>query len=140
VPDEMTTLFRILIDTAGLSLSQATEFLDARSDSVMSWSSGRRTPPGGILNDLHELLSRQHFAAQHGADTIIKKIKRHSAPEIIDIGICVDDHEARSLGWPTVSAHAAVIGCMVAMLPHDLMHRIRIVPRGSSAAADAHRL
>ena len=82
------------------------------------------------------------MARTPSSNAIIKTIKRHHVPETIEIGVCADDHEARSLGWPTVSAHAAVVGHMLAMLPPDMIGRVRIVPRGSSAAtaaaADAH--
>ncbi len=134
----MTTLFRILMDTAGLSLAQASAFLDARQDSVMSWSSGRRSTPPGVTAELHGLISRQHRAAQEA----VKIIKKHSTAAEIEIGIAVDDHEAQSLGWPCVGAHAAVIGMTVAQLPSDLAARVVVVSRGTSAAtaaaADAH--
>ncbi len=136
------SLFRILIDTAGLSLSQASHFLDAREDSVMSWSSGRRGTPDGVIDELLDLVTRQRLAAQHGADTIIKKIKKHGLSAAVEIGISADDHEAQSLGWPTVSVHGAVIGMMLSSLPAHIARRAVIVPRGSTAAtakaADQH--
>ena len=138
----MTTLFRILIDACGLSLREAADFLDSREDSIMSWSSGRRGTPPGVIEELHELLTRQTIAAQHGADVIRKKMKKNGAPETVEIGIAADDHEAQGLGWPTVSAHAAVIGKMLALLPSGAARRVVIVPRGSTPptakAADQH--
>ena len=138
----MMTIFRILIDTAGLSLVQASAFLDAREDSVMSWSSGRRPTPPGVITELHELIAHQQLAARQSAAHIEKIMNDNGTPEVIEIGVSADDHEAQSLGWPTVSAHAAVIGMSVALLPAEIVARVSIVPRGSTAAtakaADAH--
>jgi hypothetical protein len=126
-----------MMDTAGLSLAQASAFLDARQDSVMSWSSGRRSTPPGVIDELQDLVFRQQVAAQEAAAVILKKIKKCGLPETIEIGIAADDHEAQSLGWPAVSAHAAVVGMTLALLPRSFISRVAIVPRGSTAASAA---
>lgn len=58
--------------------------------------------------------------------------------DVIELGVSADNHEAQSLGWPCVGAHAAVLGLVAARCGQP----VRIVPRGSTvataAAADAH--
>lgn len=68
------TLFASLLARLGLSQTQAATLLDARLDSVKSWSSGRRNAPDGVLDELAHLneevmrLSRESLAAWQKAD------------------------------------------------------------------------
>jgi hypothetical protein len=132
------TLFRILISTAGLSLAQASAFLKVSEDSAASWSSGRRAPPPGVIAELHGLISRQENAAFEAAEAFEELVAAYPKTKTFEIGISADDHEAQSLGWPTVSAHAAFIGRMISMLmfaPH-IINRIAIVSRDPDLDAE----
>lgn len=139
------TPFRLLLDATGLSVREAAAFLKIREDTAMSWSSGRRTTPDGVIDELFTLLDRQRRAASETIDQIRILVRRQGVmPEQIEIGISADDHEAWSLGWPAASAHAAVARMVLEQAPPDLRHRLLFVPRGSTsasaAATDAHRL
>jgi hypothetical protein len=131
------TLFRILMNAAGLSLAQASAFLGARQDSVVSWSSGRRATPAGVIAEMHALTSRQQRAASEGSAVIEQQVAQHGMPEAIELGLAADDHEAQSLGWPTMSAHAAVLGLTLSLLSPGPAARVVLVPRGSTAASAA---
>jgi hypothetical protein len=131
------TLYAIMLSTSGLSQREAAEFHEVAEESVYSWCRGRRRAPDGIIDELHELIARQQAAADEAASVIEKNLAAKGTPETIDIGVCTDDHEAQSLGWPTASAHAAVIGKTLAQIIYPVIHRIRIVPRGSTAASAA---
>ncbi|HQF31786.1 MAG TPA: hypothetical protein PLJ34_10105, partial [Hyphomicrobiales bacterium] len=55
---------------------------------------------------------------------------KHGAPDSVELGLSSDDHEAQSIGWPCVGAHAAVLGLVAARVDVPLA----IVPRGSTIA------
>ena len=129
----MLTPFALLLGRCGLSHREAAELLAVRLDTVKSWSTGRNRAPAGAITALRGIYARIDQAA---AETLA--LIRQQAPEEIEIGIATDDHEARSLGWPCVGAHAALAGLVVARCGVPA----RIVPRGSTvataAAADTH--
>jgi len=62
---------------------------------------------------------------------------KNDMPDDIEVGIAVDDHDAQSLGWPCVGAHAAVIRRLIEILPKDIAKKIKVVPRGSTLATAA---
>lgn len=113
--------------------------LGVRFDTVNSWSSGRRTPPEGVIRQLRDLYARIEQAASQGlagyADAIAQL---GDAPDAIELGLAADDAEAQSIGWPCVGAMAAAFGLIAARAEVP----VRIVPRGaalaSAAAADIH--
>jgi DNA-binding XRE family transcriptional regulator len=132
----MTTLFLLLLNSCGLSQKEAADTLDARLDTIKSWSSGRRTPPPNVLALLRHLAS---YIDRRADDYIVFTIDKN--PQSVEIGYCADDAEAKSLGFPCVGAHNALIARLIAGLPDSI--EIKIVPRGSTpttaAAADAHQ-
>ena len=138
-----TTVFTLLVQICGLSLGEAATFLGVRLDTVKSWSAGRNPTPGGALGELAALAERIEDAADAALDEIARLAAEHGAPETIELGIAVDDHEAQSLGWPCVGAHRAVLARVVAAGTAD-GQRFAVVPRGSTpvtaAAADAREV
>lgn len=131
-------IFAEILRGVGLSQQEAADWLNVSLDSVKSWGQGRRTPPTGILAELHALAERQDRAAHMGAASWVDA----GSPAVIEIGLASDDHEAADLGWPCVGAHRTVIRRMWEMLPAET--RVTIVPRGSTpataAAIEAHGL
>lgn len=133
----MKSLYALLRERCGLSIREAASFHDVPNDTVVSWSSGRRNAPAGVIAELRELHATIELAAAHGVAEI-QSLIRDRAPESIEIGLATDDHEAQQLGFPCVGAHAAALGRIAALI--DLP--IKIAPRGTTAAtaaaADAH--
>lgn len=134
--------YRLALRLSGLSLQQAGGFHDVRRSSVEHWAQGRRRVPPDILAQIHDLIHRQMRAAIEGAETIRQLLEREPDTEAIDLARPTDDHEAQSLGFPTLSAWDAMAGMILALLPLDTAARVVVVPRGSTpstaAAADAH--
>jgi len=129
----MLTVFALLLDRCGLSHREAADVLGVRLDTVKSWAAGRNRAPPGAVADLRTIYARIERAAEEALAVI-----REQAPELVEIGLASDDHEARSLGWPCVGAHAALLGLIAARCGAP----VRVVPRGTTAAtagaADAH--
>lgn len=133
----MSTTFTLLCGRCGLSQREAAELLGVRLDTVKSWAIGRNPTPPGVIDELRGLYARITRAANEALKALAEA---KAKADKIEIGLASDNHEARSLGWPCVGAHAAVLGIIAAKstLP------VKIIPRGSSpetaAAADAHGL
>lgn len=108
---------------------------------VRRWMSGQQ-PPQSVIDEMFTLIDRQTRAAHEVVRLIQARLAMQDMLVFIELGLSADDHEAQSLGWPTASAHAAVIRRVVESLLPRLRHLIRIVPRGSTpasaAAADSH--
>ena len=132
------TPFRLLLDLSGLSQREAAAFLDARPDTVVSWSSGRRTAPVGAVDEMAQLVEAQTQAAHNALEQIAQLIEGQDEGVKIEFGYPADDYEAQALGFPTPSAWGAMAARVVAKFPG----RIRLVPRGSTpataAAIEAH--
>jgi hypothetical protein len=116
----------------------------------MSWSSGRRSPPQAVLEDLarlHQLIKATAVQQIAQMKTLLVKAKaENKMPAFIELGYAADDQEAQLLGLPCVGAHAALLGLIMAGLILDgsvPASSLRLVPRGSTpttaGAADAHR-
>lgn len=118
--------FAMLLGLTGLSQREAADFLDARLDTVKSWSSGRNRCPDGVIEDLSDLAERQERAADEAINAITE------APEgaDVEIGYPVDDVEAQALGWPCVGAWKGMAARVVAFSDKP----VRLVPRGSTLA------
>ncbi len=131
------TLFASILAACGLSQSEAAELLGVRLDTVKSWSSGRRTVSPGALSELLALARRQDRAAAEAAEAW----RQAGRPERVEVGVAADDHEARSLGWPSVGAHLAVARRLWELIGDQAT--VVVGPRGATqataAAADAHR-
>lgn len=126
------SLYSLLRERCGLSLREAAEFHRVPVNTINSWSSGRRSPPDGVIEELRSLYDRIETAAHALVETIGDNMAD------VELGISSDDHEARSLGWPCVGAQAAALGLAAMWIDNE----VTIVPRGattaSAAAADEH--
>ena len=124
------TPFKLLMDLCGLSIREAADYLGVRLDTAKSWSADRRTCPESVLDDLRTLASRQATAAEQA----LAVLASHStAPDEIELGYPVDDHEAKTLGWPCIGAWKGMAARFVAGSPV----RVIMVPRGSTVATAA---
>lgn len=101
--------FRALTMLAGLSLGEASTFLDARLDTVKAWSSGRNSCPQGALDELSELIARQEGAADEAINILDRLSKKHGWPQAVEISVSDD--------WPCEGARWAVIARIVSALP-----------------------
>ncbi len=82
------------------------------------------------------LIDRQAEAADQQLGAIDEIAERMGAmPGQIELGVSSDDYEARTLGWPSTSAHWAVVARVIAEAPPDV--EVRVVPRGSTVATAA---
>ena len=92
--------------------------------------------PTDALTMLNGLIDRQDIAARETLSIIMQHIDN---PELedVEIGVSVDDHEAQSIGWPTASAHAAVIHRLMEIAEDPVRRRIRVVPRGATPGTAA---
>jgi len=136
----MTTIFSLLTQVCGLSQREAAAFLDARIDTVKSWSAGRNPAPSGVIDELAVLAEKIDAAA----DGLVEAIANMPADgTIIELGIASDDVEAQTIGWPCVGAHRAALALAVARGMAE-GHLFKISPRGSTVgvagAADIHDL
>ncbi len=133
------TPFALLCHECGLSTREAAAFHDVRHDTALSWSSGRRNPPPAVLADLVALRRRIERAADEAIALMRSPASRGA--DVIELGFCVDDAEAKGLGLPCAGAHAALLARVVAVAIED-GRAVRLVPRGSTsataAASDAH--
>ena len=132
------TLYKNLLNVSGLSHLEAAHFHDVRRDTINSWSSGRNPTPDGVILEIATLIQKMHTAINESMAAVAQQKQK---PQTIELGLCSDDHEAQTLGWPCVSVHARVIGTIAAQLI-ALGHNVEIVPRGSTpstaAAIEAH--
>ncbi len=125
----MTSLYALLRERCGLSLREAADLHGVSHDSVVSWSSGRRRPPAGVIAELRALYVR----IENAADQIVAMAEDAGADVEIELGLASDDAEAQSIGWPCVGAQAAALGVGAALIDNP----VTIVPRGSTAATAA---
>lgn len=128
----MKSLYALLRERCGLSLRDAATFHVVPIDTVVSWSSGRRRAPDGVIAELRDLYDKIENAAHKAVEFI------GDDTADIELGIASDDSEAQSLGWPCVGAQAASLGLVAAYIDNA----VTITPRGSTlataGAADAH--
>lgn len=124
------TLFKLFLQSTGLSTREAARFLNVSLDTVKSWSSGRNNCPDGVLDEMSELIDLQN---QMAAEIIEKK----SGVDKIEIGYCTDDHEAQVLDLPTKSAHDAIIRRVVDCVDEEIREDIILAPLVSTALAIA---
>ncbi len=131
------TPFALLASLAGLSREEAGELVGFPLDTVKSWAAGRRPARPEALAALRGLIAAQERGAAEALAEIARVIAAQGAPDRIDIGFPSDDHEAQTLGFPSVGAWGAMAARVLARSPIP----IRLVPRGatlaSAAAADA---
>lgn len=125
---------RLLISLCGLSHREAADFLNVREDTVKSWfrASPAEARPG-IIAELKALHVAQRRAAANQIRQIRTVTRVHGAPDIIELGLSSDDHEARSKGWPCVGAERMTY----AMVAARVSMPVTLVARGSTPASAA---
>jgi hypothetical protein len=138
----MTSIFKLAAQSCGLTMGEATAFLNVREGTARAWWLGNRTCPESVVEELIDLRVQQDGAAQETLNELVQLFAKNKIPDEIEIGIASDDHEAQSIGWPCIGAHAAVIRLLMEKLPKEIAKKIKIVPRGTTsataAASEAH--
>ena len=138
----MTTMFKLVCESCGLTTREVARFLDAKIDTVKSWSSGCNAAPENVIEKLTWLAVCIDVAAREELLRIEESRAGQGLPEKIEIRITADDAEAQTLGWPCAGTHRAIVRNVIELAPDDVKHRIVLVPCGSTpataAAADAH--
>lgn len=132
------TPFATLLAASGLSYAEAGAILGATKETVRDWARGKSRTPADALEALHRLVSQMLEKSDTLLEAYEELAKRHGAPNVIEIGMSTDDHEARVNGFVNLNYERATIGLAVAQLPSGM---VKIVPRGSTlatAAAEAH--
>ena len=124
--------FKCLLSAAGLSLTEAADYLDVSRKNITRWANGTLEPPAGVLNELTKLIQKQNEAVKQTLDLI----GQSEGVGEYEIGFPTDGTEAKDMGWPSVSAFKMVAGRIIA----EATDVIKVVPRGSTvgtaAAAD----
>jgi predicted transcriptional regulator len=129
----MMSVFSLLIARCGLSQREAASFLGASNSAIDKWSRGARIAPPGVIDALRTLYQQQESAADEAIAQAADQAERYGWPELVELGLASDDHEAEALGWPCVGAQAAMLGIVAANLPCAVV----VVPRGSTLATAA---
>mgnify|MGYP000267583802 CR=1 FL=1 len=136
----MTWTYCALYAAAGLTVPAAAHLHNVSDHTVRAWLDGVEIPPQAAIDAVADLLRR----IDHTVDETLHLVA-DQAPDpsggTVQLGVAVDDAEARTLGWPGAGVHRTVIGQAAAALMHD-GYSVDIVPRGSTpesaAAADQH--
>jgi hypothetical protein len=120
----MTNVYNLLREACGVSQAEAAEFVHGtRLDSVKSWCSDRRTAPPGVISDLQRLGRQIRKAGTEYAECL----KRRSEGDVYIIGLPSDEQDARTCGFPSVSAQMRAIAVAISLLPDN--SEIRMVER-----------
>lgn len=72
-----TTLYNILLNVSGLSITRAADFHGVRTDTVKGWLAGRREIPPMVIQEIHEYLGKQWVSAQEFAALITAKAAKY---------------------------------------------------------------
>lgn len=124
----MTSVYDLLRLRCGLSQAEAAEFHSARLDTVKSWCSGRRPAPDGPITELRDLYGAISAAAADLAEIVRRQRSTdEDGIRIFQIGLPLDDKDARKCGFPTASTCESAVAIAITMLPAG--SRVRAVPR-----------
>lgn len=124
----LINIFSTLRAAAGLSLAETADYLNVSQKNVERWVDGVREPPEGVIKEMSELVALQTKVVERQ----LSFMKANSVKQA-EIGYPVDDEEAKSMGWPCVSAFKTVIGRIVA----GSEALITLSPRGSTSGTAA---
>lgn len=135
------TPFKLLMIATGLSIRETADYLNQSEAQIAKMCrtnsaspDGVRKPSPGTMAEMRALYAKQRQAA----NAIVQMLADIPAEAVVELGLASDDHEAQSLGWPSVGAQAGVFSMVVASSDR----KFRIVPRGSTPAtalaADIH--
>jgi transcriptional regulator with XRE-family HTH domain len=121
----MRTAFDLIRERCGLSQREAADFLSVSVDTIKSWASGRNLVPPGVIAQLRGLHGQIDRSAHEAAARISALHRGHGTPDLIELGLSASDDEAKTLGWPCVGTHAALLGRIAALIDAP----VAIVPR-----------
>jgi len=105
----MTSQFKLLKDLVGLSNQEAADFLDARIDTVKSWSSGRHDPPPAVLSELLTLWDQMQITVDDTIKTVERLAKKVGSDQTITLEI--------DGGWPCQGVKDRIVAQVIAELP-----------------------
>lgn len=125
----MLTTFKLLSNLCGLSLREATDFLDVRHDTVTSWSCGRRHAPEPVISELVKLANKIDTAAM----IVISQIESTTPDDLsppVELSLALCDVEARFLvlELPYIGTEAAALSRVIVWC-HNNDINIEVVPR-----------
>jgi hypothetical protein len=87
-------------------------------DTVVSWSSGRRRAPDGVIDELADLYARIHGLSIDIMRRVAAMAARDVDPD--DRIICtMTDEQAQARGWPCAGPANAAVGIAIALSEHD---------------------
>ncbi len=121
------TPYALLLQSCGLSQSEAAEFHGVRLDTIKSWNSGRAPARPGAIAELRALYAQIVVAAENA----LGALRDVAGAAEIEIGYPADNDEARALGFPCVGAWRAMCGLVIVKLDQSP----RLVPRGLTRSA-----
>jgi transcriptional regulator with XRE-family HTH domain len=139
----MTPTLALLRAAAGLSRSEAANLLNVSLNTIEKWEKGKRGYPPEVEDDMAALVLLVQDCAEklyRSAQEIIKE-QDSGPPDEIEIGLCADDYEANSLGFPTASSHRMAVSIAAARLVRDgisVVTPLRGTTQATAAAADRH--
>lgn len=122
------TNFGLLLELSGLSTVEAAALLKSSHVDVVGWTRGDHTAPDDVREKIRNLISNQALEAREALDIILQH-----RPELVELGYPLNDNEARSIGWPCLTAWKAMAARFVAECPAAVI----LVPRSSTPATTA---
>lgn len=128
--------FPHLLQLCGLSQEEAASFFDVSVDTIKSWSNGRRRASPEVIGELSGLWANIQAIANALAKEIREMLKTAKEPSslTIEIGLAWAQRDARHMGLPTQSAHAAAIALAVTKLPRGIEVSLELVAAGGLGA------
>lgn len=135
------TPFSLLRAASGLSQPEVCAVYGVSISTVKKWESGKRNCPPDVISELSKLVVAILGASDKITESFYSAAERTGLPESISLGVCADDHEAQSLGFPTASAHRMVIALAAAQIAADgvkVLTPYRGTTTATAAATDRH--
>ena len=110
---------------------------DVNLRTVERWVSGRATAPAPCLIEIAELIATQSETMAQGLAIIDEQDAGNpGAEDAVVLGLARSNAEARSIGWPTRSAQARMIGALAAHILLD-ERSVEITDRGEFEVPNA---
>lgn len=120
-------IFRLILNSTGLSQREAASFLDVDERTVRRWVAGQYDPPQGVAEEMIALIRQQEKAANALLSTMREKSADNGLPETIDCLVAESDEAAQERGWPTVSSQMASFRRLIEIAPDEIRERVVII-------------
>lgn len=104
--------FSVLLQICGATPHDAAHYLRLPPRVILRWTRGVGEPSAEAMSALGALQARQ----QDVADAIITSWDEAGRPASLSIAVARDDEEARSMGWPSLTAQVAPTAIAQAVL------------------------